>query len=434
MVIWPRRLGSPLLSLAAVAMLLVSACGGGAGATGRDPVRLTFWAWVPGMDKAVELFNRTHDDVQVTLDNIPPGPKGGYAKMHAAVLAGDAPCLAQMEFQELPSFLLNVELTDLNPYLTDADRADFQQNTWDLVTYEGGTYAVPQATGPMALYYRADLFDKWGIEVPKTWAEYREAAARVREADPDAYVTNFPANDTSPFISLAWQAGTPWFDTRGGVWNAKMTSQETLKVADYWQGMIKDGLVKVSPHFAPGWYKDLASGHLVAIPLAQWAEAILAANAPDTAGKWRAAPLPQWEAGGKASASNGGSSTALLRGCEHPREAVEFALWINRDPRSVAMLIESGYGWPAAIDGMSSPSLTKPSAFLGGQRTDQLFTESSSQVPRGWVWWPGYEETRQRLNDSFPRALAGEGTFASALRAAQTQVVEQLREKGLRAQ
>ncbi|WP_250574627.1 ABC transporter substrate-binding protein [Nonomuraea sediminis] len=409
-------------------MLLVTACGGGGG-SGNEPVHLKFWAWVPGMDKAVDLFNRTHNDIQVTLDNVPSGSRGGYAKMHAAVQAGDAPCLAQMEFQEMPAFLLNGELVDLNPYLTPKDRADFQENAWELVSFEGGTYAVPQATGPMALYYREDLLKKWGIEVPKTWQEYRDAAAKIRKADPGAYITMFPANDASPFISLAWQGGTPWFDTRSGRWQARMTSPETLKVAEFWQGMVKDDLVKVGPQFTPSWYKDLASSKLVAVPVAQWAEAIMAANAPTTAGKWRAAPLPQWEAGGKASASNGGSSTALLRGCEHPREAVEFALWVNRDPGSVNTLIQTGYGWPAAISGMSNPALTKPSEFLGGQQTAQLFTDSSSQVPRGWSWWPTYDSTVKALSDRFEQ-----GDLVEALRQAQTQTVEEIRAKGLRAE
>lgn len=431
MKIRPHRLRAPILGLAAVAMLLLSACGSGAG---PQPVRLTFWAWVPGMDKAVDLFNQTHKDVQVTLDSIPPGNRGGYGKMHAAVMSGDAPCLAQMEFQELPSFLLNSELVDLRAYLTQADRADFQQGTWDLVTFEGGTYAVPQATGPMALYYREDLLKKWDIKVPTTWQEYREAAVKIRKADPNAYITTFAANDAAPFISLAWQAGTPWINAADDVWHAEVTSPASTKVARFWQDLIKDDLVKVAPQFTPSWYKDLNSGGVVAVPVAQWGEAIMEANAPESAGKWRAAPLPQWEPGGKASASYGGSATSLLRGCEHPKEAVEFALWINRDPRSVETLIKTGYGWPAAISGMSNPQLTKPSAFLGGQRTAQLFTDSANQVPKGWVWWPTFDDTVKILSDRFEQALSGHGTLVDALKAAETRTVEQIRTKGLRAE
>ncbi|NRQ36578.1 extracellular solute-binding protein [Nonomuraea sp. NN258] len=386
------------------------------------------------MDKAVELFNRTHRDVQVELENIPPGPSGGYAKMQAAVLAGNAPCLAQMEFQELPAFLLNRGLVDLTPHLTDRDRADFQQGTWDLVEFEGGTYAVPQATGPMALYYRADLFEKWGIEVPATWAEYREAAVKVRAADPDAYVTTFSSVDAAPFISMAWQAGTPWIDATGDVWRTEITSPASVRVAEYWQGLIRDDLVKIEPQFTPSWYQDLADGDLVAMPVAQWAEAIMAANAPATAGKWRAAPLPQWEAGSTASASYGGSATAVMRGCAHPEAATEFALWINRDPGSVGMLIKSGFGWPAAISGMSNPALTAPSAFLGGQRTGELFTASSERVPGGWVWWPTFTDTVKILGDRFQQVIDGGSTLVDALKAAESRTIEQIRKKGLRAE
>jgi multiple sugar transport system substrate-binding protein len=198
--------------------------------------------------------------------------------------------------------------------------------------------------------------------------------------------------------------------------------------------MIKDDLVKVAPQFTPSWYQGLNSGGVVAVPVAQWAEAIMEANAPGSAGRWRAAPLPQWEPGGQASAGYGGSATSLLRGCEHPEEAMEFALWINRDPRSVETLIKSGYGWPAAISGMSNPQLTKPSAFLGGQQTAQLFTDSSNQVPKGWVWWPTFDDTVKIPSDRFEEALGGRSTLVDALKAAERRTVEQIRTKGLRAE
>ncbi|MEV0168604.1 hypothetical protein [Nonomuraea fuscirosea] len=101
--------------------------------------------------------------------------------------------------------------------------------------------------------------------------------------------------------------------------------------------------------------------------------------------------------------------------CEHPREAVDFALWINRDPGSVETLIKSGYGRPAAVSGMSHPQLTKPSAFLGGQRTAGLCTASSNQVPKGWVWWPAFDDTVKILSDRVEDALSGRSTLVDAL-------------------
>ncbi|GAB3903065.1 hypothetical protein GCM10027612_69080 [Microbispora bryophytorum subsp. camponoti] len=68
------------LALAAVAILtaaLSTACSGGAeepseqaasqSAAPAGPVKLTYWTWVPNMDKIVAVWNQSHPDIQVTV-------------------------------------------------------------------------------------------------------------------------------------------------------------------------------------------------------------------------------------------------------------------------------------------------------------------------------------------------------------------------------
>src|SRR6059036_1162171 len=105
-------------------VLALAGCGGGDHSantgTERKPgqkIQLVFWSWVPGVDKAVNLWNSQNPDVQVKLENIPAGSSGGYAKMHAALQAGKgAPDLAQVEYQNIPEFLLDGGLVDLSKY------------------------------------------------------------------------------------------------------------------------------------------------------------------------------------------------------------------------------------------------------------------------------------------------------------------------------
>ena len=51
----------------------------------------------------------------IALEKIPTGSAGGYAKMHSALQAGQAPDLAQVEYQVIPEFLLDDGLMDLKP-------------------------------------------------------------------------------------------------------------------------------------------------------------------------------------------------------------------------------------------------------------------------------------------------------------------------------
>jgi hypothetical protein len=55
-------------------------------------------------------------------------------------------------------------------------------------------------------------------------------------------------------------------------------------------------------------------------------------------------------------------------------------------------------------------------------------------VPKGWVWWPTFDDTVKIPSDRFEEALGGRSTLVDALKAAERRTVEQIRTKGLRAE
>ncbi|MGW6521955.1 ABC transporter substrate-binding protein [Streptomyces sp. NPDC054950] len=435
-----RSRGALAVTLAATA-LLISACGGSTGS--KDPavqapvkpgqkVDLRFWSWVPGVDKAVDRWNATHPDIHVELEKIPAGSSGGYAKMRAALKSGNAPDLAQVEYQEIPSFLLENGLVNLSQYGADKDRSKFVDWQWQQGVFDSAVYAIPQASGPMGLFYRSDLYKKWGIKPPATWDEFAQAAQKIHSADPKAYISTFPAGNSAWFTALAWQAGAKWFGVNGDTWSVNIDSPQTLKVAAFWDDLRSKKVIKTEPDFANGWYKDLQSGAITSWVSAQWGDAIISGNAPQTTGKWAVAPMPQWTKGSNVSANWGGSSTAVLKGAKHIPEALKFAEWLNTDPTSVDLLLQGGYGWPAAADGYKGSSLDKPSPFFAGQKYNEVFAQADKSIDNSWKWIPTIDATYQHLNDGFQAALAGKGTFVSAVQQAQKQTVEDLKRKGLK--
>lgn len=433
------NVGRKWAAIALASGLLVTT--GCSASTGSDepessgPVTLTFWSWVPGIDAAVDLWNEENPDIQVTLEAVPSGSNGTYAKIYSALKAGTgAPDVSQVEYQELPGFVLENGLVDLGPLGMSEKKDEFID--WQLAqsTFGDAIYAVPQASGPMGLFYREDIFAELGITPPTTWEEYAEAARVVHASDPNRFINTFPPGNSAWFAALAWQAGADWFGLDGDTWTVDIDSEETLKVAEYWDGLIAEGVVATEPDFANGWYSNLQSGNIVAWPSAQWGGSILSGNAPDTSGKWRVAPLPQWEGSDSfASANWGGSATAVLQGTEHPEEAAEFAYWLNTDPESIDLLIGGGYGWPATKNALEGSALDVEEPFFGGQNANRdVFVESDASVDNDWGWIPTTAATYAHLNDGFAAALAGDGTFADAVRDAQTKTVADLEAKGLK--
>lgn len=409
--------------------------GGGGDGGRREPgerITLTFWAWVPGIDRAVARWNEQHPDVTVKLQKVSPTNSVQYAKMHAALKAGNPPDLAQIEYMNVAEFLLDKGLLNLAEHGAEKHRKKFVGWQWEQVVYDGGVFAVPQASGPMGQFYRQDRFRDWDIEPPATWADYRAAAQRVRRKG--AYIGTFSAS-TGPWIAgLCAQAGARWFRTEGDTWIVDIDSAPTRQVLEFWEELVRRKLVRTEPVMQSAWYADLQSGEIVDWIGAQWGDALLIGNAPRTSGKWRTAPMPQWERGADASANWGGSTTAVFTGAKYPKDAVDFAVWLNTDPESIDLLIRGGYGWPAAKRGFEGSRLDEPSEFFGGQRYNEVFAASDKAVDTSWKWGPTTVPMIQHLTDTLTDAINGDGTFAGAVRTVQRLVLEDMRDKGLKAE
>src|SRR3984885_2684543 len=173
-----RPRGKLLLAAgAAVCALALAACSSGgssstpAASTGK--VTLTFWSWVPGISQSVNLWNKSHPNIHVNLSEVTSGGAGTYAKMIRALQAGNAPDLGQIEKATPPNFEPVGGLDTLASCVAGSVKQDLLPWTWSQVTQGSAVYAIPQDTGPMGLFYRADLFKKYGLAVPTPWAEDR---------------------------------------------------------------------------------------------------------------------------------------------------------------------------------------------------------------------------------------------------------------------
>jgi multiple sugar transport system substrate-binding protein len=429
-----RHPGRRVLAVAAAAAALtLAACSSGGGssssAAGGGKVTLTFWSWVPGISQSVNLWNKTHPDIQVSLDETTSGNAGTYAKMFSALQAGNAPDLGQVEFSVLPNFEHVGGLVDLSQYGAASVQNDFVPWTWAQATQGGAVYAIPQDTGPMGLFYRSDLFTKYGLTVPTTWAEFLGDAQKVHAAHPNVYITAFPSNDAQWFSGLAWQAGAKWFSISGQTWVADINDAPSQQVAGYWQQLISDHLVKVEPDFAAAWYKDLSDGTLLTWPTAVWGENTLITNAASTSGDWRVAPLPNWGST-QANGNWGGSTTVVFTGSKHPAQAAQFAEWLNTSASSITGLITKGGLYPADLAGQQQPAANSPVAFYGGQNIWSVFASDGKLVNTTFQWGPIMSTTFTQMADGFGNVSSGSSTLAQVLASTQSQTLSSMQKQG----
>lgn len=434
--------GKTTAAVVMVSALALAGCSGGGNTAGgtepapcepsTEPVDLTFTTWVPGMDQVVELWNEENPDIQVTVQTGPNGNSGTYQNFFNQLQAGNAPDLGQIEYDALPNFRVQDGLENIAACEGIGDAGDqFIDWTWNQVTFgeEDAVYAIPQDSGPMALFYRADLFEQAGIEVPTTWEEYATAAEQIREEG--GYITNFPRSDVNWFAGLVWQAGGEWFSNEEDGWEVNLTGEESTQVAEYWQGLLEDDLVSTLPSFSDEWNASFNEGDQWTWVSAVWGTSTLQSGAPDTSGKWAVAPMPQWDAGQSAAGNWGGSSTAVLKGSEHPYEASQFALWLNTDPEALALANELGGLYPAASAGSELEAFAGESEFFGGQAVYDVFAEASGNVDPEFTWGPTMTQTYTDVSDGFGAAIGGESTLSEALQNGETKTVDALKAQSI---
>ncbi|MFJ8042477.1 ABC transporter substrate-binding protein [Kitasatospora sp. NPDC096147] len=437
----PRR--ALLLGACALSLTLITACGsGGSGTTAAapgeqaadgKPVSLTFWGWAKGTKDVVAAFNASHPNVQITFEEIPSGNAGGYAKIANAVKAGNAPDVFNVEYPQLPDFVSQGAVQDISKLVTADLKAKYLPQAVELTTLGGKNWALPLDAAPQSFYYRKDLFDKAGITAPPaTWDEFRTAAQKLKQADPNTRIATFFPDDPSTFEALAWQAGASWFGTKGDSWQVALTSPQTAKVADYWQGMIGEDLVRSMPSFSQQWTASLQKGETAGYLGASWGGGVLKSSVPDGSGKWAVAPIPTWD-GSPASGMLGGTTFAVSKDSKKAKAAVEFATWATTTPEGIKARIASGTSsaYPAAPELVPVAKAAFDTGFYGGQDIYAIYQDAAKSIKPNWSWGPAMGTTNTSLKDSFGK-LTGGTTLGQAVDTAQKATVAELKNRGLK--
>ncbi|HEX7374547.1 MAG TPA: extracellular solute-binding protein, partial [Steroidobacteraceae bacterium] len=366
-----RSLRTTAIAAVAATALLMTGCSAGTSdntsndnSSSNQKVNLTYWAWAPNLDKVVAIWNKSHPNIQVTV-NKQDGGDPAVTKLLTAIKAGSgAPDLMQAEYQKIPTLVAAGALADLSKTSADSLKSHFASGVWSSVTLgSDALYAIPQDTGPMMLFYRQDVFKKLGLSVPTTWDEYAADARAIHKADPKDYLGTFSSNDAGWFTGLAQQAGASWWGVHGDAWSVNIDSAATKKVASYWGNLVQEGVIDNKPMYTPAWNTALNDGTQVGWLSAVWAPGVLSGNAKDTSGKWAAAPMPQWDASNPATGNWGGSSTGVTTQSKHVKQAVEFATWLNTNKQAVQALVTQTGIYPADTEAAASALTTAPDFF-----------------------------------------------------------------------
>ncbi|NJP46749.1 ABC transporter substrate-binding protein [Actinacidiphila epipremni] len=437
------RRWAPAVAAVAAAALGLTACGSSGGSDAKDggsgasAVRsalakggdLTVWAWEPTLKQVVADFQAAYPKVHVKLVNAGTG-NDQYTALQNAVQAGKGvPDVAQVEYYALSQFALGKSVADLSPYGAKDLSKTYSPGPWNSVNINGGVYGLPMDSGPMALFYNKKVFDTYKLPVPTTWEQYLDDARKLHAADPKAYITS-DTGDAGMTTSLIWQAGGKPYTVDGTKVKVDFANDPgTAAYTKVWQQLVSEHLVSPVPGWSDQWYKGLADGTIATLATGAWMPANFSSGVAAASGDWRAAPLPQWQAGANASAENGGSSLAVMQAGGNKALAYAFAQYADQGA-GVQTRIKGG-AFPATTADLDSQAfLDTPFPYFGGQQANKIFSASAKNVLPGWSYLPYQVYANSVFNDTVGKAYVSSTTLADGLKAWQDRSVSYGKQQG----
>ena len=258
-----------------------------------------------------------------------------------ATLAGTAPDVAIGVARGQPVNLASRgALMDLNRFKAELQTVS-QRFTDDALlpySYNGGVYALPVTQTYQVMFYRTDIFKELGLEVPKTWDAFMDAAAVLQRNNmkvglPYTAITATGAVEVGVgakdlFPTLLLQSGEKFYtDALDGT--ALIHNQKALEVFEQWVRFYTDYGFDLSYDFATLFRSGEMPMCITAYPM----YGTLAAVATEIRGCWEMTTLPgtvQPDGTINYSAGASGSAAVIMRDAKDPEACWKFLEWFTR--------------------------------------------------------------------------------------------------------
>ncbi|MBO1330697.1 sugar ABC transporter substrate-binding protein [Streptomyces sp. VRA16 Mangrove soil] len=395
----------------AAGVITLTACGSGSGSSSDSPLTMTVWGGDTDRttyQKRIDLLVEKYPQMKVKLQLI---PSDSYAqKVQTMIAGGSGPDIMQVA-ESVNTYSSKNQLLPLDDLVKKAG-LDLEKQFGPVGTiyaYEDKTYAIPDRSGAIIVYYNKDLYDKKGIKAPTADWTWDDALDAFKELTVPGKQWGYGGAEWFPqWWSLAYQNGGTIIDADG---RPAVDSDEVVEALQWAGDLVFKH--KVVPSKAD--YADMGSevGADQAFPLQKIATHAngfwVIAGVADATFAWDIAPI--WQ-GKKQAVSAFGSGLAISRTCKQRDNAFK-AIQFLTAATAQKEIIDAGEDVPASLEVQQSQAFLKPS----WMKTDidmAAFGESSDFIFRA-PFIPEYTEMTSAIDSNLADFWLGKESAKKAL-------------------
>lgn len=271
----------------------------------------------------MQLIKRLCDDQFTSCTRIPVElslVSTGDVLMQA-VIAGKGPDVALFVPEQLvANLMVRDALADMRQMENFSQREkEFYPSAFVPYRFGEGIYAMPETQNYNMLFYRTDIFEAEGLQVPSTWTEFYAVLQKLQQKQ---LQVGIPENQTIFEMLLMQRGGAIYTD---GLTSTRLTEQAAVDAFTQWT----DFYVKHSLPLTYDFFNRFRTGEMPMGIAAYTTYNQLTAAAPEIAGLWEMVPVPGVEeADGivrtQSSTMNG---AIIVAGSPRLQDAYQFVSW-----------------------------------------------------------------------------------------------------------
>jgi len=271
--------------------------------------------------------------------------------LYQQILSANSSDIDVMQIDVVWPGLLANHLLDLREVLGEDAAAGHFDTIVTNNTIDDRLVAMPWFTDAGVLYYREDLLEKHGHEVPTTWQELTEIARDIQNAEREAgndrmqgFVFQGRAYEGLTVNALEWVAsfgGGTVVDNEGEVTINNERAAQALDLAASWIGDISpEGVLNYTEEEARGVFQG---GNAVFMRNWPYAWSLAQSDDSDVRGKVGVVQLPAGGEEGQSAAGLGGWNLAVSRYSEHPDIAADLVAYLTGEEEQKRRAIQASY-------------------------------------------------------------------------------------------
>ena len=385
---------------------------------------ITVWGWnvaARALMEMADIFMQKYPKIKVNVQEF--GGVQAYEKYGVVLASGkEIPDIMQIESDYVQTYTETYpqRFMDLKNYIDIQGKVDPSKLSTSYDS-EGRLVSIPWDSGPVVMFYRADMFQEAGIDPNSivTYDDFIKAGKQLQEKFPNVKMTGFPySRDDNLWRCLLVQNEVYFLNAQGEI---TISSDKAIESISMLKRFIDEGIAMNTVNWDSSIMAN-KNGDIASYIMGGWWGGTIKDQMPEMKGKWKIIPMPAFTSDGIRASSLGGSDlTITATDPIKQAAAIEFLKQTLMNVDNQIIMYEKYGLFPSYLPAYDDPRFLKSDEYFGDEYNN-ILANVTKEISQVIYTTKDYAEIRSVSMSTYEEVLNNNADIKQTLESAANQI------------